>query len=118
MRKECSECGYIFDELSETVCPKCDTAYYGSQTQKRLYEADIAHHGEDWLEAQCKIDDAIDRALYEGFKGVKIIHGHGGYGHTSIIKNKAVPYLARYAENHRCKLVRDKFTEGAHIIYF
>jgi DNA-nicking Smr family endonuclease len=119
MCKECPECGYIFDDPTADLCPKCDTPRHESREGECLYyEADIAHHGEDWLEAQRKIDDAIDRALYEGFKGVKIIHGHGGFGHTSIIKSKAVPYLNRYARKHGYKLVQDKFNDGAHIVYF
>jgi hypothetical protein len=117
MRRECPECGYIFDDPAQTVCPKCDTGYRHNSSNQ-LHLADIAHHGEDWLDAQRKIDTAIDHALYHRLKGVKIVHGHGGYGHTTIIKGKAVPYLKSIAARHGYKVVQDKFTDGAHILYF
>jgi len=87
--------------------------------RKELYVVDVAHQGQDWLEAQARIQQAINQALLNKFNGLKIIHGYGSQkGHTSYIKTRAVAFLKRYARDHHHRLVPDKFSEGAHILYF
>jgi len=115
--KECPNCGIDFD-LDTRSCPKCElpvTEFF----QDRLIIVDVAHHGEDWEIAREKIEKAIDEALYLNVKGLKIIHGRGSkHGHTRIIALNTRSLLKSVAKQHGAKLVSDKHTDGAHILYF
>lgn len=84
-----------------------------------LLEVDVAHANESWEEARRKIDAVLDECLLKNFKGMKIIHGRGSRaGHTCIIAKHAVHYMKKLSMEHDGKLVQDKHTNGAHIIYF
>ncbi len=112
---QCSNCGIPFDHTMQRECPKCgEMGYYND-----IYCIDIAHAGEDWVEAEQKIVDGIDYCLKNYFKGLKVIHGRGNErGHTAIIKSKAVEYLKSYARRHNARLTGDRGNNGAHILYF
>ena len=99
-------------------CPKCQTSLRKSFV-KELYEIDVAHPGEPWEAAERRITDACSRALYHRHRGIKIIHGHGSVeGHSSVIRNRAIPHMRRLARKLGGKLVQDRGNPGAHIIYF
>jgi hypothetical protein len=114
---ECSKCGITVDE-SLSYCPKCDNPLYNGYVDE-LYIEDVAHKGEDWELAREKIDNALDIAFRQNYKGIKIIHGRAsGVGHTRIIADKSIKYLKVLARQYDGKLVQDKQTDGAHILYF
>jgi len=117
MRIECPGCGMLCESQRQS-CPKCDSLLRANYIN-RLIIADVAHNREDWAIARGKILQTIDRALVENCKGVKIIHGRGVQkGHSSVIKREAKIFLTEIANKHQAKLVRDKHTNGAHIMYF
>jgi len=117
MKLECPSCGMLCESHMQS-CPKCDSTLRANYIN-RLIIADVAHSGEDWEAAREKILRAIDRALVENCKGVKVVHGRGNRkGHSSVIKHNAKLFLAEVANKHQAKLVRDNHTDGAHIIYF
>jgi dsDNA-specific endonuclease/ATPase MutS2 len=118
MNINCPECGIKMTELSPGKCPKCDfdfRDYY----KNTLHEADVAHGGEDWFQAEDKIHAAVNHAILHHYKGVKIIHGHGRHrGHHGIIRQNALSLLKTLASQHHGKMVPDKGNPGAHILYF
>lgn len=100
------------------ACPKCDTPLR-SRLIDKVPCVDIAHNGEDWETARSKIEQSLSRCLEKNYKGLKVIHGRGSEpGHTKIIARKAVPCLKEWAVKLNAKMVRDKFTDGAHLLYF
>ena len=108
----------ILDDLGVTRCPKCDCDVY-AQRRSDLLEIDVAHRGEEWPEAQRKIQNAISRALLGQHKGLRVIHGHGtAEGHTSKLRPRVVAFLKEYARGRSYKVVPDRENEGAHILYF
>jgi len=118
MRTRCPECGFLLDDVGTTTCPKCDFEVYSAPITS-LYEADIAHAGEDWPTAMTRIEDAISAALIGRHRGLKVIHGHGsGKGHTARLKNQAVDLLRRTAKSKGYRVVPDRNNPGAHILYF
>lgn len=78
----------------------------------------MAHHGESWLDAEAKIEEAINLALKVHYKRLKIIHGKGTDGHTKVICNKTIEVLKKYERKFGYKLVEEKHNKGAHILYF
>ena len=111
------DCG-IELHTSDTNCPKCDSEVRCVYVNG-LYPIDIAHSGENWEDAQEKIDRALDRALLHLHKGLTVIHGHGQEtGHSSVIRTRTVPYLKGLAKQHHYKLASDNNNSGAHILYF
>ncbi|MEM7386186.1 MAG: hypothetical protein AAF514_14690 [Verrucomicrobiota bacterium] len=114
----CAGCGMTVSAADHEYCPKCDEPLRGAIV-RGLYEVDIAHSGETWEVADRKLMQAFNQALLGQHKGLKVVHGYGsGLGHSSSIRNRAVPKMRRLAEQTGAKLVRDRNTEGAHILYF
>lgn len=116
MSNECPNCGFPLG-IDHFPCEKCgeDPATYRA---KQIDEVDIAHGGETWERAREKMAAAVDRAKFLGFKGIKIVHGRGVGGHTSVIKHRAIPEMRHLARRYGAKLVPDKHTDGAHLLYF
>lgn len=114
----CPICEINIKNSNLLICPKCGHELY-STLRDELHCIDIAHSGEDWFDAKQKIDEGVNYTLQHRFKGLKVIHGSGSYeGHTDTIKKKTIPYLRRAAQKYSGKVVRDKDTDGAHILYF
>ena len=108
----------ISDDLSPSKCLKCDFDLEDFHRDV-LHEADVAHGGEDWIQAEAKIHTAVDHALLHHFKGVKIIHGHGRHRkYHSTIRYNAMSLIRTLASRHHGKIVPDKGNTGAHILYF
>jgi len=117
MKQKCPNCGMVIEGDYQN-CPKCD-ADLDQPFKDEVLKIDIAHHGENWAVAKVKLEQAIDRSILENYKGLKVIHGKGvARGHTSVIRNHAIPYLEKYAQQNNFKLVQDRKTDGAHILYF
>ena len=114
----CPSCQIQIKDSGKLFCPKCGHQFF-STLRDELHCIDIAHDGEDWFDAEQKLLAGIDFALKNRFKGLKVIHGSGAeHGHTDTIKKKTIPYLNRMAQIHGGKVVQDKHTDGAHILYF
>ena len=115
---QCPNCGMEITDINIKNCPKCSQNMYGF-FKDELLVIDIAHHGEDWFDAEQKILDGINLAIKEKYKGLKVVHGRGkDEGHTNIIKQNAIPFLVKLAKQYNCKLIQDSHTDGAHILYF
>ncbi len=115
---ECAACGFISDSPNVLTCPKCDECFF-AETRNTLYEVDAVHAGEDAYVALDKIRDAISQAHLQRCKGLKVIHGHGtSHGHTSFLKSRIIAFLKKYAREHGHRLASDRYTDGAHILYF
>ncbi len=97
------------------ICPKCETDLRARLT-KQIHVVDVAHQGESWDQAERKIHDACNVALFGGYRGLKVIHGHGdGRG---IIRSKAVPLMKALAKRYGGRFADDQQNPGAHLIYF
>ena len=117
MNWECETCGMI-NESDAQDCLKCGEPVR-IQLVDKTHSVDIAHSGEDWQAAKAKIDKAIDFALRNRYKRLRIIHGHGSEaGHTGIIRDHAVPYLRECARRHGAKLIGEESNKGAHTLQF
>jgi ribosomal protein S27AE len=112
--RECPICGNPVALRGHVKCGKCEMPVV---LFRPLLVVDVAHAGEDWEEAQEKIMKAIDRALIERNKGVKIVHGKGRTTGRSVIRTKAVEFLRNQARQIGGRLVQDDNNPGAHILW-
>lgn len=102
--------------MKDECCPKCGERILGTILQG-LLEVDVVHSGETWEEARLKIVDAVDRAIANGHKGVKIIHGYGATSGNSRIRGRAVELLRGLANRTGGRLAPDRDNEGAHLLW-
>jgi hypothetical protein len=112
--RECPICGNPIILRGHVRCAKCDTPV---DLFRRLFVVDVAHSGEGWEEARKKIVRAIDRALIERNKGLKIVHGQGRTTGRSVIRTKAIGFLRSQARRIGGRLVQDDNNPGAHILW-
>jgi len=113
---DCPECGFPLETFGVSQCPKCDGPAPSNRRQGIL-EVDIAHAGETWEHARDKIVEALDRALYHGHSGLKIVHGYGSTSGRSVIGPRAVAYLRHLAEEVGGRYAGDRNNRGASIIW-
>ena len=107
-----------YRQAGQATCPKCDIGLRVI-VEDKLPSIDIAHSGEDWHTAYSKIMDGIDMALQNNCKGLRVVHGYGSRrGHTHVIRDRAIEFLQGWASMRNYRLVPDKHTDGAHILYF
>ena len=62
----CPECGMTLGDIGVTRCPKCDCDVY-AVGRNELLEVDVVHGGEDWPEAQRKIQNAMHATTGEAY---------------------------------------------------
>ena len=111
------DCGIPIDP-SALSCPKCDTPL--RQSLSRYYfEIDVAHAGQTREDARQQIAEGLNEALLFGYKGLRVIHGHGG-AHRSrgTIAREAKYILQQLATAKGYKLKPDGNNMGAHLIDF
>lgn len=114
---ECYQCGVDIAE-NDYECQKCG-ATFGDMLFDAIHIVDVAHQGEIWDDARQKILRAVDFAISQKLKGVKIIHGRGkNSGGKGVIKNNAILLMRQLAKQYSGKVVQDKYTDGAHLLYF
>jgi len=113
----CPDCGCPVDPVADERCPKCERWLRGHDLAG-LKEIDVAHGGESWEQARAKIEQAFDRALAGGHRGLMVIHGRGATTGRSVIGPRAVELLRVLAATCGGKLVRDRGNPGAHIVWF
>ncbi len=99
------------------ACPKCGESWRGRPV-RGLLEVDVAHAGETWEQAREKILRAVDRGVFDGHRGVKIIHGYGAVSGRGVIRAQALPLLRALAAKTGGKLVQEKNNPGAHLLWF
>ena len=114
---ECNICGHIIRSLKNSRCPKCDEPIR-ENVNKGLYEVDVAHSYETVDLALNKISAAVDQASYQGFSGIKVIHGYGSTCGISKISGPAVRTMRRLAIEYKGKFTIDRGNRGASIIWF
>ncbi len=79
---------------------------------------DVAHRGETVERALEKLEQAVDRCLREHRSGLRVIHGYGSLGGTSLIKPRVVAALHRYAKSHGGRVVGEEDNPGATLLMF
>ena len=114
---ECPNCGFPVEEIRGGTCPKCETVFRG-QGVLPVLEVDVVHEGETWYDASEKIERAVYRAIAQGHKGVKIVHGYGAFRGVSIIRPRAIALMKQLAEKTGGVLAPDRGNPGAHLIWF
>ena len=114
---ECPRCGFPLDSDRQPECPKCG-AEIRAEALLGLLEIDVAHGGETWEQARHKIEEAVDRALHRGHKGVKIIHGHGSRTGRAVIAPQAVTLMRGLALRTGGRFTADRQNPGASLIWF
>ena len=114
---ECPRCGFPVKAGRHDCCPKCE-APIRSESLFGMLEVDVAHGGETWDAARGKIESAVDKAIYYGHAGVKIIHGHGSSTGQSVIGPKAIKLMKELATSTGGTFAQDRNNPGAHIIWF
>ena len=111
----CPTCENPFDSADSSKCPKCGESLRNHH-DRPLLEADVAHSGESWEQAEEKIERAVDQGLRDQHKGVKIIHGSGRTTGRSVIRGKAIDLLGELTRSTGGRLVQDNGNPGAHIL--
>lgn len=114
---ECKVCGFILHSIPRQRCPKCDELIR-KNVDMGLYEVDVAHSYETVDLALNKISDAVDRANYRGFSGIKVIYGYGSTSGISKISGPAVKKMKKLAAQYGGKFTNDRGNRGASIIWF
>ena len=117
MKLHCHNCGLEIEVLSVTTCPKCDTPVR-KRTNGQVFQVDVVHSGEDLHEALRKLERAIDRAVCENYRGLKVIHGHGSSTGISLLKPHIIAAMKRASNHHGGKAVPDRDNPGAHLLWF
>ena len=112
----CPHCGFPLDPSTHATCPKCESAVHGSGSLGVL-EVDVCHAGERWEEAARKIEQAIERGMRWGHRGVKIVHGHGSSTGRAVIAPRAIALLRHLAETTGGRFTRDRGNPGASIVW-
>lgn len=117
--RECVVCGFPLEAMGVDECPKCDHGSGASRVAEQgILEVDVAHAGETWEEAQYKIDQSFDDALYYRHSALKVIHGYGSTSGCSVIGPRAKSYLRHLAEEcEGARFAADRRTEGASLIW-
>lgn len=113
---ECPRCGFPVDYDRDDRCPKCESDLRAPGSLGIL-EVDVCHAGETWEEASRKITAAIDRGVYWGHKGVKIVHGHGSSTGRAVIAPRAMALMRHLAEVTGGRFARDRQNPGASIVW-
>ncbi len=109
-------CGFPL-ETAMVQCPKCDS-FIKDQFYDTIVTIDIAHHGETWPEAKEKLDNAIDNALRDRVKGLRIIHGLGSEkGFGGIIRRATQEYLQSRKRALGAKITSEKGNDGVTLLY-
>ena len=108
---DCPNCGFPLNPDADDRCPKCEGSLRGSGSLP-LLQVDVAHDGESWEEAARKIEEAIDRGVRWGHKGVKIIHGRG-----AVIAPRAAAFMRSIAETIGARYTPDRNNPGASIVW-
>ena len=114
---ECNICGFIMRSANDSRCPKCDEPIRHN-VNKGLFEVDVAHSYETVDLALNKISSAVDQASYQGFSGIKVIHGYGSTCGISKISGPAVQKMRKLAIEYSGKFTNDRGNRGASIIWF
>lgn len=112
----CRGCQFPLDSFGLEHCPKCDSTAT-REVRRGIFEVDIAHRGETWEDAREKIQRALDRALFDGYAALKIVHGYGSLSGESIIAPRARAYLRHLAEEIGGRFVGDRHNTGASLIW-
>lgn len=113
---DCPHCGFPLDPSRHSNCPKCDSAIQALGSAGVL-EVDVCHAGETWEEAARKIEQAIDRGVHWGYRGVKIVHGHGASTGRAVIAPRAVALMRHLAEMAGGRFAKDRSNPGASIVW-
>ena len=114
---QCQDCGFPVDTTGDRECPKCGAEAHG-KPQLGLHVVDVAHNGEDVEAAKKMIEKEVDHASYNGYSGVKIIHGYGSTSGPSRISDPAVALMKRLAESYGGTFAGDRDNKGASLILF
>ena len=114
---DCGVCGYVLQSMKDSHCPKCGELLRHN-VNRGLYEVDVAHNFETVESALDKISAAVDRASYQGFSGIKVIHGYGSTSGISKISGPAVKKMRALAVEYSGKFTIDRGNRGASLIWF
>ena len=114
---ECQDCGFPVDATSGRECPKCGAEVRGKPLLEP-YEVDVAHNRETVEAAKKRIEKEVHHASYNGYSGVKIIHGYGSTSGHSHILNPAVALMKDLAESYGGTFAGDRDNKGASLIWF
>jgi len=111
------DCGIPVDP-TEHSCPKCDTSLLDVFSHRYL-EIDVAHGGQTRADARLEIEEGLNTALLYRFKGLRVIHGHGGTNkNRGIIARDAAYFMQRIANEMGYGFRPDGSNQGAHLIDF
>ena len=112
----CRECGFPYDPNTSSHCPKCNSGFddFG---YIEILEIDVVHSGESWQEAKFKIEQGLDKAIFHKHKGLKVIHGYGSRGGSSVIAPQAIAFMRHLADLHDGRFAKDHQNPGVSIIW-
>jgi hypothetical protein len=82
-----------------------------------LLEVDVAHAGESWQEAHATIIRALNDAINNNYKGLKIIHGYGSLTGEAVIGPRAIALMRHLAEEEGGRFVKDQNNPGSSLIW-
>lgn len=110
-------CGIPVDPTGSN-CPKCDASLRDVFCEQ-YFEIDVAHFGQSREDAREQIEEGLNAALLNHFKGLKVIHGFGGDNRNRGVIAKEAKYLMqRIAARKGYGFKPDRDNPGAHILDF